>query len=192
MSRGPATIGAGRFLRLVRRGAWEYVERIGVRDVAVLVPITDRGEIVLVEQFRIPVQARMVELPAGLVGDEPHLAEEGLLEAANRELEEETGYRAANLEVLVQAPSSGGMTSEVVSFVSATGLERVGEGGGVDGEDIVVHRVPLGRASAWLWERQADGCLIDPKIFAGLYLVHMPCARFATDGHGEANRATAP
>ena len=192
MSRGLATIGAGSFLRLVRRGPWEYVERIGVRDVAVLVPITDQGEIVLVEQYRIPVQARMVELPAGLVGDEPHLADEGLLEAANRELEEETGYRASNLEILVRVPSSGGMTSEVVSFVSATGLERVGEGGGVDDEDIVVHRVPLGRASAWLSERQADGCLVDPKIFAGLYLVDMPCARFATEGRRGPNWGIAP
>ncbi len=171
MSEDPVTAAEGRYLRLVRRGHWEFVERVGVLDVAVLVPITDHREIVLVEQYRIPVQRRMIELPAGLVGDEPGSADEGLLEAANRELEEETGYRASTLDLLLRAPSSGGMTSEVVTFVKATGLARVGEGGGVEDEDIRVHVVPVDSVGKWLQDRQTDGCLLDPKIFAGLYLI---------------------
>ena len=171
MSAQTELIAQGRHLRMVRRGSWEYVERVNVRDVAVLIPITADGEIVLVEQYRIPVQAPMIELPAGLVGDEEEFRQEGLLEAANRELEEETGYHAGRLEVVTRSPSSGGMTSEVVSFVHARELRRVGSGGGVDGEDIKVHVVPLAAVRRWLGEREKEGCLIDPKIFTGLYLI---------------------
>ena len=171
MSDGPRVVAEGRFLRFVKRGHWEYVERVNVRDVAVLVPITAKDEIVLVEQYRIPVEAAMVELPAGLVGDEEGLRNEDLLDAANRELEEETGFRAGRLTVLARAPSSGGMTSEVVSFVAAEALTRVGSGGGVDGEDITVHVVPLAGVEQFLRDREHAGCLLDPKIYAGLYLV---------------------
>ena len=170
MNDEPRTIFEGRFLRFVKSGNWEYVERVNVRDVAVLVPITADDEIVLVEQFRIPVQAPMIELPAGLVGDEEHFKDEDLLDAANRELEEETGFRADRLTLLARAPSSGGMTSEVVSFLRADGLTKVGAGGGVEGEDITVHAVPVADVRQWLREREREGCLLDPKIYAGLYL----------------------
>lgn len=163
------TLGEGRFLRLVKRGAWEFVERVHVRDVAVLVPIT-AGSIVLVEQYRVPVQARMVELPAGLVGDEAGHEQEGLLEAAARELLEETGYRAGKLRRLGRYPSSGGMTSEIATFVEATDLVRVGPGGGVDDEEITVHVVPLSGIGRWLRGRKEAGCLLDAKIHTGLYL----------------------
>lgn len=165
-----SVIAEGRFLRFVKRDGWEYVDRVNVRDVAVLVAITQAGEIVLVEQYRVPVRARMIELPAGLVGDEEGLADEGLLAAANRELEEETGFRAERLTVLLRAPSSGGMTSEVVSFLLAEGLARVSEGGGVGDEEITVHVVPVGEVLDWLRTREREGCLLDPKIFAGLLL----------------------
>ena len=174
MSDAGEIVAEGRFLRFAKRDGWEYVERVNVRDVAVLVPITSEDEIVLVEQFRIPVQARMIELPAGLVGDEAEFHGENLLEAANRELEEETGYRADELTLLTRAPSSGGMTSELVSFVHATGMEKVSAGGGVDGEEITVHVVPLCELRRWLREKEAEGLLLDPKIFAGLYLVDRP------------------
>ena len=164
----------GRFLRLVKRGPWEYVERVNVTGVAVLVPLTSEGEIVLVEQYRIPVQARMVELPAGLVGDEEEFRCEDILDAANRELEEETGYQAQQLRVLTISPSSGGMTSEVVTFVLALDLKKVGPGGGVEGEDIEVHVIRRNDLSDWLCRKEAQGCLIDPKIYAGLHLLNSP------------------
>lgn len=164
----------GRFLRLVKRGVWEYVERVNVTGVAVLVPVTSEGEIVLVEQYRIPVRARMVELPAGLVGDEEGFRGEDILDAANRELEEETGYRAQQLQVLTTSPSSGGMTSEVVTFVLASDLMKVGQGGGVADEDIAVHVVPLPELRDWLRRKEIQGCLIDPKIYAGLHLLDSP------------------
>ena len=141
MSEHPEKIAEGRYLRLVKRGSWEYVERVNVADVAVLVPVTAANEIVLVEQYRIPVLATMIELPAGLVGDEDGFRGESLRDAANRELEEETGYRADCLTLLARSPTSGGLTSETVAFLHATGLARVGLGGGVAGEDIRVHVV---------------------------------------------------
>ena len=165
------TLAEGRFLRLVVRDRWEFVERVNVKDVAVLVPTTADDQIVLVEQFRIPVGCRMVELPAGLVGDEDEFRDEGLLEAANRELEEETGYRADSISLLGRCPSSGGMTSEIVSFLHATGLRKVGDGGGVEGESITVHVVPLGNLPDWLRAREGEGLLVDPKIHAGLNMV---------------------
>ena len=130
------TLAAGQFLKLLKSGSWEYVERVNVRDVAVLVAVTSREEMVLVEQYRIPVRRRMIELPAGLVGDEEEFRSESLMEAANRELEEETGYRAGCLALLARAPSAGGMTSEIISFLHATDLEKVGTGGGVGNEEI--------------------------------------------------------
>ncbi len=171
----PVIVAQGRFLRFVVRGRWEYVERVNVRDVAVLVAITTADEIVLVEQYRIPVQAPMIELPAGLVGDEEDFKDESLCDAANRELEEETGFRAERMSVLARAPSSGGMTSEIVSFILAEGLRKVGAGGGVEGESITVHLVPLHGVRDWLREREGAGCLLDPKIFAGLYLAGRSC-----------------
>ena len=114
-----------------------------VTEVAVIVAVTPNGEAVFVEQYREPVAASMIEWAAGLVGDEEGDDGEALLDAANRELEEETGFRANQLSVLGQGPSSGGMTSEIVTFVRAERLERVGEGGGVGHEEIKVHLVPL-------------------------------------------------
>ena len=171
MNEPPVTVAEGRFLRLLQRRSWEYVERVNVADVAVLVPITAANEIVLVEQYRIPVEATMIELPAGLVGDEEGFRDESLFDAANRELEEETGYRADSISLLARAPSSGGMTSEVVAFLHATGLRKVGPGGGVQGEEITVHIVPVSQVRSWLSARERDGWLVDPKIFAGLYLL---------------------
>ena len=171
MSELPEKIAEGRYLRLVKRGSWEYVERVNVADVAVLVPVTAANEIVLVEQYRIPVLATMIELPAGLVGDEDGFRGESLRDAANRELEEETGFRADCLTLLARSPTSGGLTSETVAFLHATGLARVGLGGGVAGEDIRVHVVPLDNLMGWLSDRECEGCLIDPKIYAGVQLL---------------------
>lgn len=171
------TLAAGQFLKLLKSGSWEYVERVNVRDVAVLVAVTSREEMVLVEQYRIPVRRRMIELPAGLVGDEEEFRSESLMAAANRELEEETGYRAGRLALLARTPSSGGMTSEIISFLHATDLEKVGTGGGVGNEEIVVHAVPIAAAPRWLRQREREGLLLDPKIYVGLFLLqHASCA----------------
>ena len=128
---------------------------------AVIVAVDD-GHVILVEQHRIPVGARCLELPAGLVGDEDDA--ESVEDAAARELEEETGYRAAHIERLGTFQSSPGMTSEYFELVRATGLTRVGDGGGNGGEDIAIQRVPLAELPAFVAERRAAGVEVDAKM----------------------------
>lgn len=159
---------SGRFLGLKEREHWEYAFRTNASGVVVLVPVTDAGELVLVEQYRIPVKNRVMELPAGLVGDTGDF-EEDFKAAAHRELIEETGYRAASLEKLLTSPSTPGMADEMITIFFASGLERVGPGGGDGNEDISVHHVPLESAVEWLEARQAEGIMLDPKIYAGLF-----------------------
>lgn len=151
----------GRFLTVRQQGSWEYAERRGEIGAAVIVAL-DGEDIILVEQYRIPVGKRCLELPAGLVGDES--AGESTADAARRELEEETGYRADTVEELGLFYSSPGMTSESFTVVRATGLVQVGEGGGSPEEDITVHRVPLASVPGFLREKRAEGLGIDAKI----------------------------
>jgi ADP-ribose pyrophosphatase len=158
----------GRYLSLLERDGWEFASRSNARCVVVLVAVTADEELILVEQYRKPVKARVIELPAGLVGDHVD-PDESILDAAARELEEETGYAAAQLEVLMTCPSSAGMSDEMISFVLAKGLTRVGPGGGDDSEDIEVHIVPLTDVDTWLSRQQSAGKPLDPKIYAALY-----------------------
>jgi len=160
----------GKFLRLYKRGRWEFVERLGARGAACIVAVTAEDEIVLVEQYRIPLSSSSIELPAGVVGDEEAFQNESVVESGLRELEEETGFRAAHGELLFTGPSAPGLTSEQISFVRAYDLRRVGPGGGVADEDIRVHIVPLERVDLWLEEQRKIGCCVDPRIYAGLYL----------------------
>ena len=159
---------AGCYLSLLERDGWEFVSRSNASGVVKLVAVTPESEIVLVEQYRKPVDAAVIELPAGLVGDHGN-PEETLFEAARRELEEETGYAAEHLDLLMTCPSSAGISDEVVSFVLATGLRRVGPGGGDDSESIEVLRVPLAQAGDWLAAQLAAGRLLDARIYAALY-----------------------
>lgn len=163
----------GEFLRLLRRRHWEYVERTNSSGVAVIVAVTPDDELLLVEQYRWPVQQPVIELPAGLVGDQG--AEESLLEAAQRELIEETGYRAEHMESLATGPTTAGLSNEVTTFCAARGLARVGPGGGDASEDIIVHPVPLRELRGWLRSREHSAA-IDPKLYAGLWLAGLSAA----------------
>jgi ADP-ribose pyrophosphatase len=151
----------GRFIMAKRRGRWEYVSRARNIGAAVILAIHE-GHIILVDQYRVPLERRCIELPAGLIGDD-HDGEDGIL-AATRELEEETGYRAASLENLGDYYSSPGMVSESFTLYRARGLVKVGEGGGVEGEGIIVHRVPLEGFADWLARKRAEGYGVDVKL----------------------------
>ncbi|MBO9469587.1 NUDIX hydrolase [Endozoicomonas sp. G2_2] len=165
------TLHEGEFLRLKRRDHWEYVERANARGAVVIVALTPNNEVLLVEQPRFPVQAQVIELPAGLVGDIEGEENEALEVAAARELEEETGYRAARFEYLCAGPPSAGLANEIIAFYRAFDLERIDGGGGDDSEQITPHAVPLAEVEGWLAAREAEGVRIDPKIYAGLYFV---------------------
>ena len=155
------TMWAGRFIAVEQQGAWEYAVRTRGIGAAVILAIDD-GHVLLVEQYRVPIGCRCLELPAGLVGDEH--AGEPIETAAARELEEETGYRAAHVVSLGVFHSSPGLTSEAFTLVRATGLAKVGAGGGVDGEDIAVHRVALAQVAAFVADRRAAGVAVDAKV----------------------------
>jgi ADP-ribose pyrophosphatase len=167
----PTILRAGKFLALIKEGHWEYVDRVNATGAALILAVTAEQKILLVEQYRIPVHARTIELPAGIIGDEPGLTNESNAEAARRELLEETGYTAEGIEPLTTGPGCSGLTSERVTIFRATGLHRAGNGGGVEHEDIVVHEVPLTEAAAWLETKARTGVLIDSKVYAGLFFL---------------------
>lgn len=154
----------GRFVTAKRRGKWEYVSRSRNIRAVVILAIDADSHVLLVEQFRVPLGRNCIELPAGLVGDHADTADEAVESAAARELEEETGYRAGSVEIIGEFCSSPGMVSETFTLVRATELTRVGDGGGVDGEDIAVHRVPMASIAAFVAERRALGDAIDVRM----------------------------
>ncbi|WP_246372820.1 NUDIX hydrolase [Marilutibacter spongiae] len=169
-SAGTETLYEGQWLRLNRRGKWEFAERTHGKGMAVIIiAVTPDDRVVFVDQFRAPLGSRTIEMPAGLVGDDH--ADDTLASAARRELIEETGWEAARVDVLLVGPTSSGMSNERIAFVRALDLTRVGAGGGVDDEDITVHEIPRAEAPAWLMARQAEGYELDLKLWAGLWMI---------------------
>jgi len=153
----------GRFVVAKKRGRWEYVSRARNIRAAVILAIDD-GHVLLVEQFRMPLGRVCIELPAGLIGDDDGSEHEPAEIAGGRELEEETGYRAARVENLGEFFSSPGMVTESFTLLRASGLQKVSEGGGLPSEDITVHRVPLDGLEAFLAGRRARGDAIDVRM----------------------------
>ena len=161
MSEPPETPWQGKYIKVTKQGRWEFVSRTRGVSAAVILAI-DSGHVILVEQFRVPLGKRCLELPAGLVGDEQE--GEGVEVAAIRELEEETGYRAERMVDLGRFHASPGMSSEGFNLLRAEGLTKVGEGGGVETEDIVVHRVALEAVPAFVEAKRAEGLAMDVKL----------------------------
>lgn len=155
----------GKHVVVLKRGGWEFVERTRAKEAVAVVAITDDDRIVLTEQFRNPVNARVIDLPAGLIEDG------GPKSTAKRELQEETGYTCKSVELLAKGPTSPGITSEIVHFYRAVGVRRQGAGGGVEGEreDIRVHTISVRRLERWLEAKAKERILIDLKVWVGLY-----------------------
>ena len=151
----------GKFITARREGRWDYVSRSRGMRAAVIVAVDD-GHVLLVEQYRVPLGRNCIELPAGLIGDDDE--GEAVGTAAARELEEETGYRAARIVEIGEFSSSPGMVSETFTLVRAHGLEKIHEGGGVSGENITVHRVALVDIPAFIERQRALGKMIDVRI----------------------------
>ena len=165
------TLYEGRWLSLRKRGRWEYAERNNPGGAVIILAVTPDDHVLFVEQYRVSILQNTIEMPAGLVGDEIDQADESALLAAQRELEEETGYRCQRVEFVHCGPSSSGMSTEMITFVFARDLLRVGPGGGDESENIVVHEIPIGEAGAWLFGREAAVYSVDPKLFAGLWFI---------------------
>ena len=147
---------------------WEYVTRTHATGVVGIIAVNDEEQLVLVEQYRAPVAVKVLELPAGLVGDS---APESFQEAAHRELLEETGYSAESIEPLFAGPSSAGLADEVVHLVRAHGLRQTQPGGGIEGESIVVHKVPLHSLESFIEDFEASNGMVDFKVRLAAHLV---------------------
>lgn len=162
-------LATGRFVRLLRRDGWEFIDQPGLRGLVVMVAVTPTRELLLVEQHRTPLNGSTLELPAGMVGDKGE--DEPFEVGAARELEEETGWRAGRMSFLTCGPASPGRTRYYYHFYRAHDLVRTGVGGGDATESITVHAAPLDDMDRWLAARAADGLHVDPKIYVGLYFL---------------------
>jgi len=152
----------GKHVIVRERDGWEFVERKKAKEAVAIVAVAD-GRLILTEQYRRPVDARVIDLPAGLI--EEFSAEE----TAKRELQEETGFACDGVELLASGPTSPGITSEIVHFYRARNARPHGKGGGVGGEDITVHTLPLRGAAQWLRMQAEEGVWVDLKVWTGLY-----------------------
>ena len=162
---------SGRYLRMRNQDGWEYAERTNPQGAVIVVATTPANKVLMVEQYRLPIRATTLEFPAGLIGDDPGQQSEAVERAARRELIEETGWSPRRIEPLMHGPSSAGMSNEIMHFVRAFDLEKVAEGGGIEGEQITVHEIPLDQIASYVAEHAQRGYLIDPKVYAGIYFL---------------------
>jgi ADP-ribose pyrophosphatase len=139
---------------------WEAVERVGCDCIVGLVPFTEDGAVILIRQFRPPLNCFVVELPAGLCepGEQPE-------DAAQRELTEETGYSAGELHFLAKGPLSSGISSEMLTVYLAGKLSYIGIGERDETEEIEVLKIRLADIDQELGRRQSKGDCIDLKIY---------------------------
>lgn len=165
------TLYEGQYKRLVRENGWEFTERVHCSGVVVILPVTETGKVVLIEQYRVPVGKKVIEFPAGLASDSEVTRGESLIEAARRELLEETGYHASQMILCTSGPASAASSSDILTTFRAKGLVKVSEGKGDGTEMITVHEIRLQEIDRWLKTREKEGLLIDPKVYAGLYLL---------------------
>jgi len=162
-------IAEGQFIRFVKRGHWEYFERNNCGGMVIILAMTKEKEVLFVEQYRPPVDNQVIEFPAGLIQDKEH--KESFIQGARRELLEETGFYAKKIKKLFYGPASSGMTSDMLTVMMASDLEKVHEGGGDETESIKVHKIPFFKVEAWLDVMRKKGRLVSPRIYAGLYLL---------------------
>ena len=84
---------------------------------------------------------------------------------------EETGFSASRWEDVGAFATSPGMSSEMFTLFRASGLERMGPGGGVGGEDITVHVVAIAGMAEFLAAKRGEGLVVDCRLVAALGLV---------------------
>lgn len=170
------TLWEGKFLRSIltiyidSSGAireWESFERVNCKGIVAIVPVTDDKEVLLIRQFRPPVNGYVIEFPAGL-NDRGDTLEE----AAKRELLEETGYSAKEIVFLTKGPMSSGASGEILTVFLAKGLalnQVQGQGQGVgmmdEAENIEVLKIPIDELADKLSALRSEGNYVDLKIY---------------------------
>ena len=132
------------------------------RGAAAIVPLDEQGNVTLVCQHRVAVGRFTWEIPAGKLDSDS----EDMLDAAKRELEEETGLHAENWQLLVDMDTTPGFCDEHIAIYLATGLSQHHMHTDED-EFLNVDRVPLGEAV----RRVMAGEIHDSKTIAGLLMV---------------------
>lgn len=162
----------GNFIRFVNKGGWEYIERSNCDGIVVIIAMTSDQKVLFVEQYRPPLDKNVIEFPAGLVNDQGHSQKETVFQAAQRELLEETGYCAKRMKKIFYGPINSGVSSDLMYFIRAVGIEKVGAGGGDATEEIKVHAIKLSQADQWLRKKAKEGVLICPRLYAGLYFLN--------------------
>jgi len=162
---------SGKFLRFCRKGQWEYVQRNNCSAIVIIAAMTEDDRVLFVEQYRPPVDRIVIEFPAGLANDHGRKKKESSLSAAKRELLEETGYRAEKWVKILEGPVSSGSSADLVTLFLAQNARKITKGGGDDLESIIVHAVSIKNVDQWLAKMKRKGCLIEPKIYTGLYFL---------------------
>ena len=156
----------GKWLQVLKKYGWEYVHRHNDHGIVAILPV-NVDEVIFIDQFRIPLQNRVVELPCGLVD-----VGEDFEVAARRELLEETGYEARHWTRLVDLAVSPGLSTEVITLFRASGLTKVGDGGGVSSEeDITVHVVKTELIKEWLEDRIKRNYYIHNTVYSSLFFL---------------------
>ncbi len=140
-------------------GEWECVRHPGG---ALAVPITDDGKLVLVRQYRFAAQGRLLEFPAGTV--EPY---EDPATTVEREIQEETGYRAQSWQKLGQFFLAPGYSDEIIYAFLATDLEKL-ENPPTQDEDEDIETVLM--TPNELEQAILDGEPVDAKSICSLML----------------------
>ncbi len=167
----PKVIKQGKFLRLIQLGGWEFSQRTNCTGIVVIVGKTKDERVILIKQFRPPINKYCIEFPAGLVNDRGLKTKESMASAAKREFLEETGYKAAKITKILTGPVSPGSSCDLMTLYLAQGLTKVNQGGGDHTENIEVFEIPMNAVIKWLQKMKSQGCLVDPKVFAGLYFL---------------------
>ena len=165
----PKIVYDGKFIRMASRNGWEYATRKKATGIVGIIGVTDAGELLLIEQHRPPVDATVIEIPAGLAGDVSGSEGESLKIAAKRELLEETGYTARSLKQVAVGVPSAGICDEVITLFLATGLRKTGDGHGDGSEQITTHLVPVEKVESWIKRQLKAGKLVDLKVYSALY-----------------------
>jgi len=169
MRTGDELICEGKHLRFLKRGGWEMVSRKNISGIVGIIAVTDDGKLLLVEQHRPPVDANVIEIPAGLAGDVAGSEHEELAIAAMRELLEETGYEAGEIREVGAGTSSAGICDELITLFMATKLVRKEDAHGDGSEKITLHEVPLAEVRSFLAQKIAHGARVDLKVYSSLY-----------------------